>query len=63
MDYDLNLAGEQVTVTLPSNLLAQIDAQVGGSFVDREDFLRSAARHYIEYLQSLAAQATDQGVR
>lgn len=48
---DDNIANESVTVTLPMNMLAQIDAQVGGDFVDRADFLRAAARHYIEYEQ------------
>lgn len=47
-----DIVSESVTITLPTNLLAQIDAQVGGDFVDREDFIRAAARHYLEYEQS-----------
>lgn len=49
-----NINTEAVTITLPSNLLAQIDAQIGGDFVDREDFMRAAARHYLEYEQSIS---------
>lgn len=44
---------DRVQVTLPGTMLAQIDAQVGGGFVDREEFIRSAVRHYVEYLQSV----------
>jgi metal-responsive CopG/Arc/MetJ family transcriptional regulator len=44
---DMNMSTESVTITLPSNLLAQI----GGDFIDREDFIRPAARHYLEYEQ------------
>lgn len=40
-----------VPVALPSNLLAQIDAQVGSAFVDREDFIRSAVRSYLEHIR------------
>jgi len=43
--------GEQLTLTLPANLMAQIDAQVGGEFTDREEFIRAAIRRYLEYLQ------------
>ena len=43
--------GDRLTVVLPANLVAQIDAQVGGGFVDREEFIRAAVRHYIEYLR------------
>lgn len=41
-----------VQVALPTNILAQIDAQVGSSFVDREDFIRAAVRRYLEYLHA-----------
>lgn len=43
--------GEQITVTLPTNVMTQIDAQVGSEFTDRDDFIRTAARHYLDYLQ------------
>lgn len=49
---DHDLSTDTITVALPSNIIAQIDAQVGGGFVDREDFVRSAARHYLEYLHA-----------
>lgn len=55
-----NMSTEAVTITLPSNLLAQIDAQVGGDFIDREDFIRSAARHYLEYEQSVNRRSPGQ---
>lgn len=51
---------EQVTVTVPGTLLAQIDAFVGSSFVDRDEFIRAAIRHYVEYLQA-SGQVSDQG--
>lgn len=40
-----------VTVALPANIIAQIDAQVGGAFVDRDDFIRSAVRYYLEHIR------------
>lgn len=46
-----DIAADEVMVTLPANMLAQIDAQIGGGFVDRQDFLRSAARYYLEHMQ------------
>ena len=49
---------ERVTVALPSNILAQIDAQIGSQFADRDDFMRSAARHYLETMQKRSG--TDQ---
>lgn len=45
---------DQITIDLPSNIMAQIDAQVGVEFVDRADFIRAAVRHYLEYLQERA---------
>lgn len=45
---------DQITIDLPANIMAQIDAQVGAEFVDRADFIRSAVRHYLEYLQDRA---------
>ena len=45
----------QITVTLPGNLMAQVDAQVGSNFVDRDEFIRAAVRHYIEYIQMSTA--------
>lgn len=46
------LSDDKVTVTLPANLLAQIDSQVGSAFVDREDFLRAAVRYYLEHIHA-----------
>lgn len=43
---------DKLTVTLPSNLLAQIDAQIGSAFVDREDFMRAAVRFYLEHIHA-----------
>lgn len=59
---DMNMSTESVTITLPSNLLAQIDAQIGGDFIDREDFIRSAARHYLEYEQSVNSHNPGQAI-
>ena len=42
---------ERVTVALPSNVLAQIDAQIGSQFADRDDFMRAAARFYLDSIQ------------
>lgn len=46
---------DRITVTLPGNLLAQIDAQVGSNFVDRDEFVRAAVRHYVESIQKSAS--------
>lgn len=45
---------DRLTITLPGNLLAQVDAQVGSNFVDRDEFVRAAVRHYVEFLQKSA---------
>ena len=42
---------EKVTVEIPGNMLAQIDAQVGHQFTDRDDFMRSAARYYLDTMR------------
>ena len=42
---------DQITLSLPANLLAQIDAQVGANFTDRQDFIRSAVRDYLMDMQ------------
>lgn len=47
-----NLNSDQFTVTIPGNLMTQIDAQVGAEFVDRNDFILAASRHYLDYLRS-----------
>ena len=52
---DTGIAADQLTITMPANLLAQIDAHVGGGFVDRQEFIRGAIRHYLEYLQSVSS--------
>ena len=54
MNTEPDANSDLVKVVLPANLLAQIDAQVGATFVDREDFIRSAVRRYLEYLQSVS---------
>lgn len=54
MDQTSDDNSDLIKVVLPTNLLAQIDAQVGSTFVDREDFIRSAVRRYLEYLQSVS---------
>ena len=54
MDEMPDANSDIVKVVLPANLLAQIDAQVGNTFVDRQDFIRSAVRRYLEYLQSVS---------
>ena len=51
---DNDATSGQVSVTIPGTLLAQIDAFVGSSFVDRDEFVRAAIRHYVEYLQTTA---------
>lgn len=60
---DDSLSSDQLLVTLPANLLAQIDALVGGEFIDREDFIRAAVRRYLEYMQETQTRrsATDIG--
>lgn len=54
-------ANDQLTVSLPANVIAQIDAVVGSEFTDRDDFMRAAVRHYLEYLQHVqrTTQRTD----
>lgn len=47
-----NLSSDQFNMTIPSNLMTQIDAQVGAEFTDRNDFMLAAARHYLDYLRS-----------
>lgn len=42
---------EKVVVTIPGNLIAQIDAQVGSAFVDRAGFIRSAVRQCLEHIR------------
>lgn len=54
MDQEPDNNSDLIQVVLPANLIAQIDAQVGSAFVDREDFIRSAVRRYLEYLQSVS---------
>lgn len=49
---DNNGASDQIMVSIPGNLMAQIDAQVGSEFADRSDFVLAAVRHYLEYLQN-----------
>lgn len=49
---DNDATSGQISVTVPGTLLAQIDAFVGSSFVDRDEFVRAAIRHYVEYLQA-----------
>jgi metal-responsive CopG/Arc/MetJ family transcriptional regulator len=49
---------ETISCALPGNLIAQIDAQVGSSFVDREEFIRAAIRHYLDYLRSAQESQT-----
>ncbi len=44
---------ESVSVVLPENLLEEIDAQVGGAFTDRSDFVLSAVRHYVEHMHDV----------
>jgi Arc/MetJ-type ribon-helix-helix transcriptional regulator len=46
-----NANEDTFVVALPPNLVAQIDAQVGSAFVDRDDFMREAVRHYLEYVR------------
>ena len=43
---------DRITVTLPGNLLAQVDTQVGSNFMDRDEFVCAAVRHYVESLRS-----------
>lgn len=57
---DNDATSGQISVTVPGTLIAQIDAFVGSSFVDRDEFVRAAIRHYIEYLQA-AGQSSGSG--
>jgi metal-responsive CopG/Arc/MetJ family transcriptional regulator len=59
---DNTFMNDQIKVTLPSNMVAQIDAQVGGGFVDREEFIRSAIRHYVEYLQEVDSASSGRAI-
>jgi len=47
-----NATSDIITVTLLGNLLAQVDAQVGSNFMDRDEFVCAAVRHYVEFLRS-----------
>ena len=58
-DQGVDIATENVSVDVPANMLAQIDALVGGGFVDRQEFIRAAIRHYLEYQELLINK--DQG--
>lgn len=60
MDQESDTSSDLIKVVLPANLIAQIDAQVGSTFVDREDFIRSAVRRYLEYLQSVSTGRDDE---
>lgn len=63
MNDDFTNDQDRLTVSLPANMIAQIDAVVGSQFTDRDDFLRAATRHYLEYLQQIqrSTQRTDMG--
>jgi metal-responsive CopG/Arc/MetJ family transcriptional regulator len=50
---DRNLNNQEIIVNMPGNIVAQIDAQVDNGFTDREEFVRAAARHYLEYLRNM----------
>jgi Arc/MetJ-type ribon-helix-helix transcriptional regulator len=50
-------SGDAIKVALPANLIAQIDAQVGGAFTDRDDFIRSAVRYYLEHIRETQGAA------
>jgi metal-responsive CopG/Arc/MetJ family transcriptional regulator len=47
---DQDISSEKITLAIPGNMLAQVDAQIGGGFVDRAEFIRAAIRHYLEDL-------------
>jgi metal-responsive CopG/Arc/MetJ family transcriptional regulator len=44
---------EKVSVMMPGNIIAQIDAQVGGGYMDREDFIRAAVRNYLKEIREV----------
>lgn len=46
-----NQNSEKVTVDIPANLIAQMDAQIGSVFVDRAEFMRAAVRYYLDYIR------------
>lgn len=50
-DSSVGENAESINVAIPTNLIAQIDAQVGGAFTDRDDFVRSAVRYYLEHIR------------
>lgn len=43
---------EGISIALPTNILAEIDAHVGSQFADRDDFMRTAARYYLEAIRN-----------
>lgn len=51
---------DTVTVNLPANMLAQIDAHVGAGFNDRQDFMLTAVRYYLDHLRDVQAQGAAQ---
>jgi metal-responsive CopG/Arc/MetJ family transcriptional regulator len=53
---------DNVTITLPGNLVAQIDAMVGSEFMDREDFIRFAVRRYLEHLREMQNTSQPQDI-
>lgn len=48
---------DTIQVALPSNLTTQIDAQIGSAFIDRDDFIRSAVRFYLEHIRQTQGTA------
>jgi Arc/MetJ-type ribon-helix-helix transcriptional regulator len=42
---------KRVTVALPSHVLEQIDATIGSQFANRDDFMRAAARFYLDSME------------
>ena len=49
--YTLSSDDLQQQVSVPADLLEQIDEQLGEEFVDRKDFVRAAIRYYLAHVQ------------
>jgi metal-responsive CopG/Arc/MetJ family transcriptional regulator len=51
---------DTVSLAVPANMLAQVDAHVGAGFNDRQDFILTAIRYYLDHLRDTQAQSTIQ---
>jgi metal-responsive CopG/Arc/MetJ family transcriptional regulator len=48
----------QEAIMIDSNLIAQIDARLGDTFLTREAFIQSALQEYITHIDEMASKQT-----